>query len=97
MNAAKATWRGKKGAAGADSLVSVTWSPLASNGEVEGPDDHVGQATRARHISPRPRRQTTHASRTLQRLLGSNHDSLSVFDYVGLRKYPYPLFSLGWF
>src|SRR5712671_656663 len=36
---------------------------LASNGEVEGPDDHVGRATRAHHISPRPRRPTAHASR----------------------------------
>src|SRR5215472_12888991 len=33
------------------------------NGEVEGPDDHVGKASRARNGHLRPRRQTDHASR----------------------------------
>ena len=36
---------------------------MPSNGEVEGPDDHVGQATRAHTVPRRPRRQTDHASR----------------------------------
>src|SRR5437879_4404558 len=41
------------------------FGPLAdSNGEVEGPGTHVGQATRAHNVFPRPRRQTTGASRT---------------------------------
>src|ERR1700739_15614 len=35
----------------------------APNGEVEGPDDPVGQATRARNIDRVPRRQTDQASR----------------------------------
>jgi hypothetical protein len=35
-----------------------------SNGEVEGPDDHVGEAPRAHHLPRVPRRQTDHASRT---------------------------------
>src|SRR5947207_1532657 len=34
-----------------------------SNGEVEGPADHAGQAPRAHTVFPRPRRQTAHASR----------------------------------
>jgi len=34
-----------------------------SNGEVEVPDDHAGQATRAHNLSRGPRRQTDHASR----------------------------------
>jgi hypothetical protein len=37
---------------------------MRSNGEVEGPDDHVGQATRAHTVPRRPRRQTDHVSRT---------------------------------
>src|SRR6266478_1108840 len=36
---------------------------LASNGEVEGPDDHARQAPRAHNLFPRPRRQTAIASR----------------------------------
>jgi len=36
---------------------------LTSNGEVEGPDDHAGQAPRAHTVFQRPRRQTDHASR----------------------------------
>src|SRR5438045_6735775 len=38
--------------------------PAPSNGEVEGPDDHAGQAPRAHTVPTRPRRQTDHASRT---------------------------------
>ena len=34
-----------------------------SNGEVEGPDDHAGQAPRAHNIPRVPRHQTEHASR----------------------------------
>src|SRR5712671_7762863 len=37
--------------------------PVTSNGEVEGPHDHVGQAPRAHTVPRRPRRQTAHASR----------------------------------
>src|ERR1700732_5340169 len=37
---------------------------MAPNGEVEGPDDHVGQAPRAHTLPKRPRRQSDHASRT---------------------------------
>src|ERR1700719_4454447 len=36
---------------------------MRSNGEVEGPDDRVGQATRAHTVFQRPRRTTTYASR----------------------------------
>ena len=35
----------------------------SSNGEVEGPDDHVGQAPRAHDLLRGPRRQADHASR----------------------------------
>src|SRR5437762_10372484 len=42
-------------------LLSWMWT---SNGEVEGPDDHAGQATRAHTVPGRPRRLTAHASRT---------------------------------
>src|SRR5437762_2609155 len=41
-------------------LLSWMWT---SNGEVEGPDDHVGLAPRAHTVPRRPRRQTAHASR----------------------------------
>src|ERR1700757_995045 len=37
---------------------------MAPNGEVEGPDDHARQAPRAHTVFPRPRRVTTHRSRT---------------------------------
>src|SRR5438105_15348115 len=37
--------------------------PLPPNGEVEGPDDHVGQAPRAYNLFQRQRRSTTGASR----------------------------------
>src|SRR5205807_10428203 len=36
----------------------------SSNGKVEGPHDHAGQAPRAHTVPRRPRRQTAHASRT---------------------------------
>src|SRR6201993_620405 len=36
----------------------------SSNGEVEGPHDHAGGATRAHTVPRRPRRQADHASRT---------------------------------
>src|SRR5438876_5598268 len=48
---------------------------MLSNGEVDGPDDHVGQATRAHTVFPRPRRQTAHVSRpppTIVRVLELN-------------------------
>ena len=38
--------------------------------EVEGPAAGVGQAPRAQTVPQRPRRQTAHASRPLERLLG---------------------------
>src|SRR6266480_7406451 len=37
---------------------------VPSNGKVEGPHDHAGQAPRAHTVPRRPRRQTAHASRT---------------------------------
>jgi len=37
---------------------------MTSNGEVEGPHDHVGQTRRARNIDWVPPRQSDHASRT---------------------------------
>ncbi len=37
---------------------------MPSNGEVEGPDDHAGQATRTHTVPRSPRRLTAHASRT---------------------------------
>src|SRR5438477_11392341 len=37
--------------------------PAPSNGEVEGPHDHTGQAPRAHTVPRRPRPQTDHASR----------------------------------
>lgn len=40
-----------------------TTCSMASNGEVEGRDDHTGRAPRAHTLSRRPRRQTEHASR----------------------------------
>src|SRR5205823_6340957 len=40
-----------------------------SNGEVEGPATAAGQAPPAQAVFQRRRRQTTHASRPLQRLL----------------------------
>src|ERR1700739_4806404 len=44
---------------------------VAANGEVEGPDDHVGQAPRAHTLSRAPRRQSDRASPPpLQRWLG---------------------------
>ena len=40
-----------------------SWS-RTSNGEAEGPHDHVGRATRAHTLFPRPRSHSDHASRT---------------------------------
>src|SRR6266480_3245802 len=52
----------------------------SSNGEVEGPDDHAGQAPRAHTVFPRPRRQTAHASRPpptiVRRLRHDTHSPL---------------------
>ena len=54
---------------------------MASNGEVEGPRDHAGQATRAHNLLPRPRSQTRSASRPLQRLLDTA-TLLAKFGYI---------------
>ena len=50
--------------------IDANVSRLRPNGESEGPRDHAGQAPRAHTLSRVPQRQTTHASRPLQRLLG---------------------------
>jgi hypothetical protein len=50
---------------------------MASNGEVEGPDDHAGQATRAHTVFPRPRRQTDHASRTPPTIVRRRHPTVN--------------------
>jgi hypothetical protein len=49
-------------------------SDMPSNGEVEGPHDHAGQATRAHNLLPRPRSQTDHASRTPPTIVRSRPD-----------------------
>jgi hypothetical protein len=46
--------------------------PLPPNGEIKGPHDHVGQATRAHNLFPRPRRQADHASRTPPTIVGGD-------------------------
>jgi hypothetical protein len=52
-------------------------SKVTSNGEVEGPDDHAGQAPRAHTVFQRPRRGTTERSRSpptiVRRLQGTVH------------------------
>jgi hypothetical protein len=45
-------------------LLAASIPRVTSNGEVEGPHDHVGRATRAHTVFQRPRSQTDHASRT---------------------------------
>src|SRR5690349_18194366 len=51
-------------------------SHAPSNGEVEGPDDHVSQARRARNFDWVPPRPTTHASRPPPTIVrGRLHDT----------------------
>src|SRR5947207_4576305 len=51
----------------------VVIAVMAPNGEVEGPDDHAGQAPRAHTVFRRPRRQTAHASRTPPTIVRRRH------------------------
>ena len=53
--------------------MALALSKAPSNGEVEGPDDHAGQAPRAHTVFPRPRRPTTGASRP-PRTIVRHHD-----------------------
>src|SRR5438477_233387 len=51
--------------------------PLPPNGEVEGPDDHAGQAPRAHTVPTRPRRETTGTSRTPRTIVRRPPEPLS--------------------
>src|SRR6266853_6512887 len=48
---------------------------MAANGEVEGPDDHAGQAPRAHTVFQRPRRQTADASRPPPTIVRSHFET----------------------
>jgi hypothetical protein len=48
---------------------------LPPNGEVEGPRDHAGQATRAHTVPRRPRRQTRSVSRTPPTIVRGHGDA----------------------
>jgi hypothetical protein len=58
-------------------------SAMAHNGEVEGPDDHAGQAPRAQNVFPRPRRVTTGLSRPPPTIVRRRRHSLKKVITVG--------------
>src|SRR6266699_248601 len=62
-------------------LLRRTKRYVPSNGEVEGPDDHAGQTTRAHTVPRRPRRQTDHASRTPPTMVRRPIAPMSVLTY----------------
>src|SRR5215467_4742748 len=49
---------------------------MASNGEVEGPDEHASQRPRARNIDWVPRPQTDHASRPPPTIVRQHHRAI---------------------
>jgi hypothetical protein len=53
---------------------------MTTNGQVEGPHDHAGQATRAHTVPKRPRSQTDHASRTPPTIVRRHVLTLSYCD-----------------
>src|SRR5207253_4974855 len=71
--------RGSEAVAKQTALSIATTVPTAqcfivtANGEVEGPDNHVGRAPRAHTVPRRPRRRTTGASRPPPTIVRRRH------------------------
>jgi hypothetical protein len=61
---------------------SARISRMRSNGEVEGPADHVGHAPRAHNLSRGPRRPTTSASRTPPTIVRWPFATMSILTYT---------------